>query len=187
VNLSLNMGYLHLAIFERGRKLFLEPIRMTNQSWKYFVPIFAGALLVGCTVPTSGPVTITKVNPFHLNSETQSVSAVDPMLEFEPRHLLHGAVDIQDHKDRYGHYYTVFWKSENRAPATVRLDYRQGATESQILSKEIEVPSPKRKNTTKFQITGDEYSSGGKVTQWKVTILEGETVVAEYKSFLWKD
>lgn len=109
------------------------------------------------------------------------------MLEFEPRRLLHGAVTVEDHEDRYGYYFTIFWTSETRSPATVRLEYRQGATGSQILRKEVEVSAPRKKNTTEVQIIGDEYAEGGKVTQWKVTILEAGTKVAEYKSFLWKE
>lgn len=187
VNLWLNMGYLPLVFFRRRPKVYFELIWMTDFSWKHLLFLLCGGLLVGCTVATSGPVTITKVNPFHLNAQTSSASTVDPMLDFEPRRLLHGAVDIEDYEDRYGHYYTVFWKSENRSPATVMLEYRQGSSGSKVFAKEVEVASPKRKNTTNFQITGDEYSEGGKVTQWKVTILENGTKVAEYNSFLWKD
>ena len=160
---------------------------MTDFSWKYFAPLFAGMLLVGCATKPAGHVAITKVNPFHLNESNTIVTAADPMLEFEPKRLLHGAVGMEEYRERYGHYYTVFWTTETRAAATVKLEYRQGSSGSRILSKEISVAAPKKKNTTKFEVIGDEYHKGGKVTQWKVSIFEGGTKVAEYKSFLWKD
>ena len=54
-----------------------------------------------------------------------------------------------------GQYYSVFWKSTTKQPATVRLDYRQGSTGSQVLSKELFIAKPKRSNVTKFEVTGD--------------------------------
>ena len=46
---------------------------------------------------------------------------------------------------------------------------------------------PKRSNVTKFEVTGSDYWDGGKVTQWKVSIVESGVVVAEFRSFLWKE
>ncbi len=180
------MGCLCINLRERAQAS-PDPIRMKSLPWKHLLLFFAATLLVGCSVPTSGPVTITNVDPFHLNSENTVISTADPMLDFEPRRLLHGAVTVEDYEDRYGYYYTIFWKSETGSTATLVLEYRQGSSGSQVLKKEMEVAAPKKKNTTKFQVTGDEYSNGGKVTQWKVTILEAGTKVAEYKSFLWKE
>ena len=86
-----------------------------------------------------------------------------------------------------GQYYSVFWKSATKQSVTVRLDYRQGITGSQVLSKELFIAKPKRSNVTKFEVTGDEYRDGGKVTQWKASVIENGSVVAQYKSYLWKE
>ncbi len=141
-------------------------------------------VMFGCA--TSEPVAITKVNPYHLKS-TSIVATDDRMLEFEHRRHLYGAIDRSDSSKKMGKYYSVFWKTSTRSPATVRFDYRQPGTGFQILTKEIEIVRPKRSNVTKFEILGDEYKDGGGVSQWRASVVESGTVVAEYASFLWKE
>ncbi len=108
------------------------------------------------------------------------------MIAFEHKRLLLGAINASERSDRYGNYFTIFWRTKTRAPVTVRLEYRQGSTGLRVHSQEVSVPNPKGTNTTKFQVTGDDYHQNGKVTQWKASILENGAVVAEYRSFLWQ-
>ena len=149
--------------------------------------ILCSLLVCSCTVPSSeGPTAITKVNPYHLFPGSYQRTD-DPMVDFEYRRRIRGAVTSQDRHDRYGHYITVFWKTDQRdVPITIRLNYRQGATGPKIITKEIDVPSPKRKNETEFRIVGDEYATNGPVTQWKASIVQNGEVITEYRSFLWK-
>jgi hypothetical protein len=146
-----------------------------------------GALLLcsGCTTTDSGPVTITKVNPYHLQNEAP-MATDDRMLEFEQLRYTRGAIESSEYWDKQGNYYTIFWKTESKSPVTVRLEYRQGKTGSEVHMEETLVAEPKRSNVTKFQVTGDTYHDLGKVTQWKASIVENGTVVAEYKSYLWQ-
>ncbi len=139
----------------------------------------------GCTTTGSGPVVITKVNPYHLQNLPPVVTD-DRMMEFEQLRFTRGAIESSEYWDRQGNYYTIFWKTESKSPATVRLEYRQGKTGSEVYTEEILVAEPKRSNVTKFQVTGDSYHKLGKVTQWKASIVENGTVVAEYKSYLWQ-
>lgn len=108
------------------------------------------------------------------------------MIEFEHRRHLWGAIEASDRRDLMGNYFTIFWKTKTKNPATVRFEYRQGKTGYDIKTQEEYVASPKHSNVTKFQVTGDDYWDNGKVTQWKASVVENGTVVAEYKSFLWK-
>lgn len=159
---------------------------MIQFSKSLLVVLAAAALtLGGCATDTSGPVTITKVNPYHLQPGA-SVTSDDEMIVHEYRRLLHGALESEEHQERMGNYYTIFWNSENRTPATVRLEYCQASTGPKVYTKEIRVETPKRKNTTKLKVTGEEYQTLGKVTQWRASILENGAEVAEYKSFLWR-
>jgi outer membrane biogenesis lipoprotein LolB len=141
--------------------------------------------LAGCSVPAAGPVAITKVNPYHLQS-VQRVITEDEMISFEHRRLLRGAVEATEQRDRFGNYFTIFWKTNRREPVTVRLEYRQGRTGLQVHVQETLVEKPKRANTTKFQVTGEDYHTNGKVSQWRASIVENGEVVAEYKSYLWQ-
>jgi outer membrane biogenesis lipoprotein LolB len=141
-------------------------------------------ILTGCTTTGSGPVAITKVNPYHLQDKPL-VRSEDQMLDFEQTRYFHGVVEDAEKKDLHGNYFTIFWKSESRSPVTVRLEYRQGSTGSKIHAQEVAVSQPKRSNVTKFRITGSDYERQGKVTQWKASIVENGVVLAEYKSYLW--
>src|SRR5687768_6398464 len=49
---------------------------------------------------------------------------VDPMIAFERSRLNFGAVTQYDRRERYGHYFTFFWKARQQADLTVRLEYR---------------------------------------------------------------
>jgi len=107
------------------------------------------------------------------------------MIDFEQQRYLYGAVENTEKAKLFGNYYTIFWKSETKSPATVRLEYRQGKTGLKVYTQEVAVSEPKRSNVTKFEVTGDDYQRDGKVTQWKASIVENGSVVAEYKSYLW--
>ncbi|MEM7602717.1 MAG: hypothetical protein AAF357_15040 [Verrucomicrobiota bacterium] len=145
----------------------------------------ATIFLSGCTTNSEGPVSITKVNPYHLQPGPY-VRSEDEMIVHEHRRMLHGAIESSDVKERMGNYYSIFWKSKERVPATVRFEYCQAMTGPKVYTREIQVSSPKRKNVTKLQITGEEYQDLGKVTQWRASIVENGSEVAEYRSFLWR-
>ncbi|MDF1815481.1 MAG: hypothetical protein P1V20_25000 [Verrucomicrobiales bacterium] len=141
-------------------------------------------MLTSCTVKTGAH--ITKVNPYHLEPG-YSPGTDEQMIDFEYRRKTYGAVTAKDFCDRYGNYYTIFWKTSNcSSPVTVRLQYRQAATGPKIFIQEKLVELPKRANTTKFEIIGDDYAKQGAVTQWKASIMQDDAVVDEFKSFLWQ-
>jgi len=153
------------------------------------LPTLSSVLLVlsGCASQSGGgPVAITKVNPVHVHTP-EAVRTEDNMIDFEHRRALWGTVEQEDRRERFGNYFTIFWRTETRQPATVRLEYRQGSTGPRVHVREVEVPSPRRSNSTKVEIVGGEYREQGKVTQWKASIIEGGRVVAEYRSFLWSE
>ena len=140
--------------------------------------------LTSCTVKTGSQ--ITKVNPYHLQPGYRPRTA-DPMIDFEYRRKTFGAVDSADYRERYGNYFTVYWKIVRRElPVTVRLEYRQAKTGPKVFAVEELVDAPRRTNTTNFEIIGDEYAENGTVTQWKATILQEGAIVDEFKSFLWQ-
>ena len=114
------------------------------------------------------------------------VKTEDAMVEFEHRRRLYGAVEASERRELYGNYFTIFWKTETRAPVTVRFEYRQGSTGLAVHVQEVSVEAPKGSNTTEFRVIGDDYHKNGKVTQWRATIVENGADVAEYKSYLWQ-
>ena len=146
----------------------------------------AGALgFTSCTVKTGSH--ITKVNPYHLKPGYHPRTD-EQMIDFEYRRKIHGAVTAEDFRDRYGNYFTVYWRSTHRGePVTVKLHYRQAASGPKILVLEKTLPNPRPGvNSTNFEIIGDDYAKNGAVTQWKATMIQGGNIVDEFKSYLWQ-
>ena len=110
-------------------------------------------------------------------------------IAFERRYLTYGAVTGSDIRNRYGDHYTFFWRSTRPAPAnlTVRLEYRQQKTGGFIQAREVEYPAARGSHTTRFSINGDDYLQEGRVSAWRVLLVEDHrTVVAFRQSYLWR-
>jgi hypothetical protein len=163
---------------------------MASESRSTFCRLFALALLASvigsCSSVSVGPGgQISKVKYYHLHPGNP-VSTVDPAVQFERDYLLFGAVTKAEVTDRFGHYYTVFWKVNDRSqPVTVRFEYRQANTGLAAKAVEQEVTDFQRTNSSKFQVSGSEYTAAGRVTAWKVTLLRGQEELASQQSYLW--
>lgn len=127
---------------------------------------------------------ITNSKYFLLDPAKQPAS-VDPMIRFEQRHYLHGAITREERKGRYGHYYVFWWTDSARTPAVIRLEYRQENTGVQVKVQEFAVNAPYRRNKSRFQVTGADYQNGGRVTSWRVSIIRNGRVIAHDQSYLW--
>ncbi len=130
---------------------------------------------------------IRKVKYTHLDTKQRLVTS-DPMIAFEKRYLLHGAVTSKEYKAREGKYYTVFWysKGDRRPGMVVRLEYLQENTGDQIKVKEVTVDKVKRQNTTDVNVIGEEYHQDGNVVAWRASLVRDGEVVSTVESFLWE-
>lgn len=108
-------------------------------------------------------------------------------ITFERRHLLYGAITGSDTRDRYGNYYTFFWRAKRAAGLTVRLEYRQAKLGGLVQAREVDYPNALGSHATRFAITGDDYLEQGRVSAWRVLLVENHrTVVALSQSYLWR-
>ena len=129
---------------------------------------------------------ISKVNYHFLTKDAQNQEAEDPMVGFERRHLLHGALYLSEQRARYGSYYSIFWETDDRSrPVTVRFEYRLEKSAATVKVRETEVLDIKRKNVSKFSVIGDEFQTNGKVVAWRASVIRDDQVLATHKSFLW--
>lgn len=152
-------------------------------TWLVFL---TGTLLLTSCASRTGHG-ISKVNPYHL-SPTFRPATTEAMIDFEYRRKLRGAVNASDRDDRWGNYFTVYWSVEDKSqPVTVQLYYRQAHGGPQIFLQEKEIENVGLKNSTEFEIIGEDYSEGGAVTQWKASISQNGSVVDEFKSYLWQE
>ena len=75
---------------------------------------------------------------------------VEQSLLFERRHLLFGAITGSDTRDRYGNYFTFFWRAQRPANLTVRLEYRQQKLGSMVQAREVTYPDANGSFITRF-------------------------------------
>ncbi len=108
-------------------------------------------------------------------------------IAFERRHLLYGAITGSDTRDRYGNYYTFFWRAKHAADLTVRFEYRQEKTGGLVQAREVDYPATHGSHATRFNITGDDYQEQGRVSAWRVLLVENHrAIVALSQSYLWR-
>lgn len=154
-----------------------------------FTLLAAALMLLGstsCATSDRSASAVTKVKYYHLDP-TVRVRTYDRMISFEERYYRYGAVDNPQLLEKVGHYYSVFWRTNDRdADVKLRLDYRHQATGPKEYSFEVAVDKVRRRNVTKFAVIGDEYTKLGTVTAWKVSLIINGEVAGENKSFLWE-
>ena len=64
----------------------------------------------------------------------------------------------------------------------VKFEYRQ-IGKPNVVGEQTYVPH--RDTANVFQVRGEEFRSGGSVSAWRVSLWDGDQLVAEKKSFLW--
>ncbi len=92
-------------------------------------------------------------------------------------------------KERSGIRFDVQWKSDvaKNSPLKLRLEIRgsKGTTiETKTLEQEVEKTGCFT-TWTPLLLTGDRYKQFGDLVAWRATLWNGETQIAEQKSFLW--
>jgi hypothetical protein len=116
------------------------------------------ALAMAIPASASDDVEIRKVNCTDLTFERVQRTA-DPMITFERRYLLYGAIEANDFRERRGKYFSVLWRAKDTAPGVkVRFEYLQAYTGPKIHVQEVTVDEIERTNSTHFQVTGKEFS-----------------------------
>lgn len=92
-------------------------------------------------------------------------------IRFEPR-----ALSIDEQREEF----YVRWRP--RSVSLVKFEYRQIGKPT-IVAEQTYVPH--RAASTVFKVHGEEFRSGGSVSAWRVSLWDGDQLVAEKKSFLW--
>jgi hypothetical protein len=114
------------------------------------------------------------------------IATAEESIPFEHNYVMWGAITEADRRERRGHYYTFFWKTRRPgAKVKVRLEYRQQNYGDFVQAREVACDGARRENLTKFQVTGDDFLGGGRVTSWRCLIVEDGKVVGLTNSFLW--
>jgi hypothetical protein len=128
-----------------------------------------------------------KVTTFFYDTRDASFSqpTTNAMIQFERQRAGFGAVSGYDRMERFGHYFNLWWRAEKPGPVIVRLEYRQQNLGSHVQAKELLYPNPKGTMLTKFTVIGDEYLEDGRITAWRVLLIQDNRIVGLRQSFLW--
>jgi hypothetical protein len=129
-------------------------------------------------------ITVPKIHDVQDDGSYQGTH--NPALDYEIRYINWGAVTERQLRARYGHYFTITWANHGpRADFTARFEYTQ--VKSKEIIRTLTQPMPQVAGTTRsyFAVVSKAYLAYGPVSSWRFTILKGDTVVAEAKSFIW--
>jgi len=160
------------------------------------------ALLAGCSTPEGPATRLPKANvlPLAIDDSYQFrkilTSSFDPkhvevqtkndMINFERTRRSFGVVDSTEMAQRYGNYYTIFWRNATRSDVTLRLEYRQAGLGNFVMAKERFYPDATRSHRSTFEVTGEEFSENGGVTAWRVLLIVEGRIVALRQSYMWR-
>jgi hypothetical protein len=132
----------------------------------------------GCTTTPK----VVKVLPHFLDREGRI--ALDPSLFERDAYQAH----LRAHpSERNGVQFDVQW----RAPATGRLKLlveMRGSLSNRVTSARLELPLASggiHSHWSKTSLTSSDYSRLGEMTAWRVTLRNGDEILATQKSFLW--
>lgn len=120
-----------------------------------------------------------------LNDPKLFKPAYDRMIEFERQRINFGAVNQLDRRQRWGHYYTFFWRTKRAGDLTIRFEYRQQNLGAHVQAQELHYPAAKGGIKSEFKVVGDDYEQDGQVTAWRAIVIEDGRIVALNQSFLW--
>ncbi|BCU76175.1 hypothetical protein llg_08900 [Luteolibacter sp. LG18] len=111
----------------------------------------------------------------------------DPMIRGEKLRRLHGAIGVNEQAQRLGQYYDVIWSDASTgAPAEIVFEYQQGATGSRVKRQTKQFDASATAGKAEFAIIGDNYTKGGKVLAWRISLRRGGQEIASRRSYLWQ-
>jgi len=107
-------------------------------------------------------------------------------LRFEVTYLNWGAVTQEQLFARRGHYFTITWSNDGpKADFTTRFEYREVKSKEVVRTLTQKMPAVAGATRSYFAVVSKAYLAYGPVVSWRFTVLKGDTVVAEAKSFIW--
>ncbi len=120
-----------------------------------------------------------------LNDPQLTKPTAEPMIAFERARMNFGAVNQYDRQERYGQYFTFFWRAGQKADLTVRFEYRQENLGSYVQAQDKFYEGAKGSMKSEFKVVGDDYRKDGRITAWRAILIENGKIVGLNQSFLW--
>lgn len=144
--------------------------------------VLLSLIFVSCV---SEPVGLT-VKQYHLR-ENMFNQDEDQMARGEVQRHLHGAVTVEERRQKIGQYYHVIWKQPMASvePVEIVFEYLQAGSGSKM-KRLVQSGSVTDQHDTYFTITGNDYRKNGRVLAWRVTARQDGKIVASEQSYMWR-
>jgi hypothetical protein len=124
------------------------------------------------------------------------VKVLPHLLDRKGRHTLHPSLyerdAYQDHLRKHpeecgGLRFDVHWKADRVAfpGLKLRVEARGSKDPKPLVLEAVLENRPWYKRWTVLQVKGEAYTRWGDLVAWRATLWEGDTLVAQQKSFLW--
>lgn len=140
-----------------------------------------GFLIIGCAKNTD-PLVV----KMQIVRDQNTLNKEDPMVDHEKAIRLHGAVSMQERRQRLGQYYTVLWKADAGVNKEILFEYQQANSGSKIktIKRHLDVDALSGKE--EFSVIGDNYFDNGRVLTWRITLIADGKTIATKQSYLWE-
>jgi hypothetical protein len=107
-------------------------------------------------------------------------------MQYEVTYLNWGAVTQEQLLARRGHYFTITWDNDGpKSDFTARFEYREVKSKEIVRTLTQKMTGVSGATRSYFAVVDQAYMAYGPVVSWRFTVLKGDTVVAEAKSFIW--
>jgi len=126
-----------------------------------------------------------KIKLYFFNDQPFPQTTSEPAI-FEYQRMTYGAITDVDRRQRYGNYFSFFWRTSERADVTVRLEYRQAALANYVMAQERYYPNAHGSYQSDFTVIGDDYQEFGRVTSWRALLIVNGRIVALRQSYMWR-
>lgn len=150
-----------------------------------YVSIFLACLFLGACAGPPEPLVVKQ----YLLRDQETSQPKDPMVRMEMTRRLHGAVSMEERKQRLGQYFTVAWRDAEgvgMGAVEVIFEYQQGASASRVKRMSKSFPAADVEGTAEFAVIGDDYFEGGKVLAWRISVQRADKEFASRQSYLWR-
>ena len=136
----------------------------------------------------AGPPETLSVKQFLLRDQVRD-EGEEPMVRMEKSRRLHGAISMEQRRQRLGQYYTIHWHDPagaGQGPVEVVFEYQQAATGALIKRSYQRFGAGTVSGQADFQVTGEDFRKNGRVLAWQVVLRRDGREVASRKSYLWR-
>ena len=112
----------------------------------------------------------------------------DLMVRGEVQRMLHGAVTMEERKEKIGQYYHVTWKeqAQSQQPVQVVFEYLQAASGSNVKTMERKGNCHEGRFETYFSVAGQDYQKKGRVLAWRISAKRNNKELASKRSYMWR-